>query len=574
MRAPGGIWRIALVATILMATGWAVAPSFGVAPASAAAGDVGYLGPTYGTAVTDPTESKPESKLWYNDGTWWAVLYDAASTDFHISRLRLASHTWVDTGTLVDERPGSRADVLWDGTHLYVASHIYSTSPATGNPARLLRYSYDSGSKTYTADGGFPVSINDYRTETLVLDKDSTGVLWATWTQGKKVWVSHTTTSDTSWVTPYVPPTAGTSLASDDISSVIAFGPGKIGVMWSNQSTDAMYFAVHQDGADDASWQVVKQAVAGPGLADDHINLKSLQSDGTGRVFAAVKTSLTASNSPAIFLLVRDPATGDWSNVVFGRVSDNFTRPVVMLDTSAGVIHMFATAPQTNGTIYVKTTSIDNPSFAPGLGTVFMKDAASAHLNNVTSTKQNVNSTTGLVMLAGNETADHYWWNYDSLGGGPGPTPTPTATPTPTPTPTATSAPGQTLTFAAAADANIRSDKATTNYGTITTMRVREATDGTSIYRPYVRFAVAGVGSSQVASVKLRLFVSTGTGDGGTVYPTTAGWGETTLTWNNAPALGASLGALGPTTTGTWVERELGPGAINGDGAYSFGIKS
>src|SRR6476469_3965001 len=156
MRSPGGIWRIALVATVLVAAGWATAPSFGIAPASAAAGDVGYLGASY-TGSTDPTESKPESKLWFNDGTWWAVLYDSASTDFHIFRLDLAGHTWVDTGTPVDDRPTSRADTLWDGTHLYVASHIYSTSPAIGYPGRVYRYAYDSGSKTYTLDSGFPV---------------------------------------------------------------------------------------------------------------------------------------------------------------------------------------------------------------------------------------------------------------------------------------------------------------------------------------------------------------------------------------------------------------------------------
>ena len=129
----------------------------------------------------------------------------------------------------------------------------------------------------------------------------------------------------------------GTSVASDDISSVIAFGPGKIGVMWSNQSQDAMYFAVHVDGAIDSTWQASKQAIAGPGEADDHINLKSLQSDGTGRVYAAVKTSLTTSNSPSLRLMVRDPATGNWTKLPLRPgVSDNFTRPVVMLDTSTG----------------------------------------------------------------------------------------------------------------------------------------------------------------------------------------------------------------------------------------------
>ena len=49
-------------------------------------------------------------------------------------------------------------------------------------------------------------------------------------------------------------------------------------------------------------------------------------------------------------------------------------------------------------------------------------------------------------------------------------------------------------------------------------MRIREGSGGSATYHPYVQFNVSGVGAAQVASVKLRLFVTTGTADGGTVY--------------------------------------------------------
>jgi hypothetical protein len=43
---------------------------------SADPGDIGYAGPFYtpGGPTQDPTESKPESKLWFNDGRWWASM--------------------------------------------------------------------------------------------------------------------------------------------------------------------------------------------------------------------------------------------------------------------------------------------------------------------------------------------------------------------------------------------------------------------------------------------------------------------------------------------------------------------
>ena len=205
----------------------------------------------------------------------------------------------------------------------------------------------------------------------------------------------------------------------------------KIGIMWSNQTDSAMYFSIHADGAPDGSWTVSRNAVPGPNFADDHINLKSLQADTSGRVFAAVKSSLDDvpnpnPNAPLTMLLVRDPATGDWSNFVFGKVADHHTRPIVMLDAEHQVIHMFATAPTTAGAIYEKTSPLDSIAFAPGLGTRVLTDPNSLDMNNATSTKQNVNSTTGLVILASNDTTQpttsypsptggFYWHAYRSL---------------------------------------------------------------------------------------------------------------------------------------------------------------
>jgi hypothetical protein len=377
-------WTFVIVAVIGLALS-----ALGPGPlVSAATGDIGFEDGSSAAAGTAATGEKPESKLWFNDGTWWGSLIDPATGAYYIHRLDIATQTWVRTATRLDDRPDTRADALWDGTKLYVASHVYSRQPASGFPSRLYRFSYNKATKTYSLDAGFPVSINNMRTETLVIDKDSTGRLWATWVQSQKVYVNRTTGSDTTWGTPFVLPVAGTSVSTDDISSVIAFGPGRIGVMWSNQATSAMYFATHVDGAADTTWEPSRTAIQGPSNADDHINLKSLQSDGGATVFAAVKTSLTAANAPLIMLLVRDPATGSWSSYPVGRVSDHQTRPIVLLDTQHRVLHVFLTAPEAGGAIYEKTSPIDAISFAQGLGTPVMVDASNPGLNNATSTKQ------------------------------------------------------------------------------------------------------------------------------------------------------------------------------------------
>ena len=390
-----------LAGTVVLAM---LASALPLAVAAADPGDIGFIGPSYAGSSGSSSGEKPQSKLWWNDNFWWASLWDADTSDFHIHRLDLGTNTWIDTGVRLDDRAGTRADVLWDGTKLYVASHRFSSTNASGYAARLYRFSYNTGSKTYTLDTGFPALIHNWRVEATVIDKDSTGTLWATWTQSGKVMVSHTNGSDTSWVTPYVLPATGSTVDADDISSVVSFdpagAPGQIGIVWSNQIDSKVYFASHVDGTSDTVWDSSKVALQGPGVADDHVNLKSVQSDGSGRIYAAVKTSHTSGSSPLILLLVFDPATGQWSSSTAGRVSDSHTRPIVVIDEDADEAHVVMTGPQppstsgqSGGTIYEKTAPLSALTFPTGVGTPIIRDADSADMNDATSTKQPVNNT-------------------------------------------------------------------------------------------------------------------------------------------------------------------------------------
>ena len=400
---------------------------------TAASGDVGYEDQSF-SGTSEPTSTKrAESVLWWNDGFWWASMWDTTSQDFHIFRLNLSTQTWVDTGTTLDPRANSHADVLWNGSHLYVASHlsIPDEQPAVaGSPSYLYRYSYNSVAKTYSLDSGFPGQINNFKTETLVIDRDSTGKLWATWQQNNTIYVNRTLNGDDrTWGTPFALPATGTSVTVDDNSAVIAFGGDRIGVMWSNQTTsnDAIYFATHLDGQPDTSWEAARTAIQGPSTTDDHINLKSLQADGSGRVYAAIKTSFTKSAQPLIMLLVRDWSTGNWTSYPIARVSDCPNRPMVLIDEEHRVLHSFFSAPgppayacnSSGGAIYEKTSPLDAIAFPVGAGTPVLVDADSPYVHNVSSTKQNVTSQTGIVVLARNSHTARYWHHYESLSGSP-----------------------------------------------------------------------------------------------------------------------------------------------------------
>jgi hypothetical protein len=86
------------------------------------------------------------------------------------------------------------------------------------------------------------------------------------------------------------------------------------------------------------------------------------------------------------------------------------------LDTTNRKVYMFATSPTSCGAIYMKTSSMDNPSFPTGKGTPFIKDSTYNCVNNATTTKQTVDAGTGLVILASDENKLWYLHNYLDLG--------------------------------------------------------------------------------------------------------------------------------------------------------------
>jgi hypothetical protein len=408
------IRRLSVLLSVLLFVGVAV-----VRPTPAvAAADVGYEGPTYTSSA--PTGEKPESKAWFNAGFWWASMWDTASSRYEIFKLNTGTQTWSSTNVGLDTRATSKADTLWDGAKLYVSSHVFTTSPASGTPSYLYRFTYTGG--TYTLDAGFPATINNYKSESLVIDKDSTGQLWATWTFGSRVYVNRTTTGDNAWGVPFQLPNAS-QVASDDISSLIAFDGDKIGVFWGDQRGATFRFATHTDtDANDMNWSTVVSVLPGPKSADDHMNLKSLATDSTGRVFAAIKTSKTNSTDPIIQLFVRTKTPSvKWTAYTIWKVSDHLTRPIVLLDTTNNRIHVFAST-EGGGKVYEKTSSLSSIGFGSGLGTIVMFDGGANQngINNSTSTKQNLSSATGLMVLASNDLTKRYWHHYDSLGGGGG----------------------------------------------------------------------------------------------------------------------------------------------------------
>jgi uncharacterized repeat protein (TIGR02059 family) len=117
-------------------------------------------------------------------------------------------------------------------------------------------------------------------------------------------------------------------------------------------------------------------------------------------------------------------------------------------------------------------------------------------------------------------------------------------------------------------DAQVRSSTPTTNFGSMTTIRVGGETT-TTIYRTYLKFDVSGLTGS-VTSVKLRLFATDASPNIVHVASTTNAWTESTITWDTKPAPGTERGTSPVPTLNAYNEITLDPASISGNGEVSL----
>ncbi len=135
---------------------------------------------------------------------------------------------------------------------------------------------------------------------------------------------------------------------------------------------------------------------------------------------------------------------------------------------------------------------------------------------------------------------------------------------------------GITVVFTPTNDAYVRSSTATTNYGTLTALKLRKS--GSETLKTYLKFTVTGITGS-IQSAKLRLFVTDASPYLGAVYSTSNNylgtstpWVQGGLNWNNAPEIsGTALSSVGAFSVEQWVELNVTP-AISGNGTYSFAL--
>ena len=260
--------------------------------------------------VSAPMSSKTQSKAWFAHGAWWAAMFAPPADQLRIYRLDPATQVWTDTATLIDERPTTDVDMLWTGDHLYAVAA--GTRPTASHEIRIVRFTFDEGEDRFVRDADYPVTIAPSGAPATSIAIDSTGTLWVAYGLEGRIWLTHSLEDDAQWSVPRALTAPEARVDVPDVASIVAFGPGRIGVLWTNQLRASVYFSAREDGAPDDAWSEPKTVVDRLGT-DDHLSVKPYPlADGQGTgILAAIKTALdekqgVKSLDPLILLAVYD----------------------------------------------------------------------------------------------------------------------------------------------------------------------------------------------------------------------------------------------------------------------------
>ena len=274
--------------------------------------------------IPDPTRDKPQSKVWYAQGAWWAWLPYGEQG----SRVwkREADGIWQSQAHLEEALAGlpARADVWAQGPRTVAAL-------LSGKNLAIASLCWDAIRERYELEKRSLSWQESTAVETVTLAREPGGDFWISYPldshDGRSI-VARKVAADLSSIAVKIILAQG--LYKDEICAITSFDSG-IGVMWSDQNGEAVFFRRHIPTDPDSAWLPAETVSSGNKTADDHINF-CIPPPGVGpKLIAVTKTSLDSLGQPLLSLRVNSRGR-TWMSVPFAMLTkrDHPTRPIVL----------------------------------------------------------------------------------------------------------------------------------------------------------------------------------------------------------------------------------------------------
>ncbi len=278
--------------------------------------------------LPNPTADKPQSKLWYMDRRWWAILPTASGP----SLWERGKKGWVEKEEVRQPLAGipGRADV-WANGKVITAVSVESDKLVVFRLTRRKNLFFWNKWRTEILATLYP-PLGEGKIETATIAQDKAGDWWIAADFEDKVCVWNADASADNWSDPFI---LSEGINPDDICLITVLPEG-VGVIWSDQNAEAVRMRVHLDGARPKAWGEVITIEEGNLTADDHLNA-SLGSDGT--LWVVSKNGLDIEGEPQFVLRVRSPE-GEWRNFPYANM-DPFnlpSRPIIVASEDSPIV--------------------------------------------------------------------------------------------------------------------------------------------------------------------------------------------------------------------------------------------
>jgi hypothetical protein len=367
-----------------------------------------------GEAISTATKSgflkSNQSKVFYHDGNWWAVAHHDSTSRWFVWKFK--GGVWTRLNSLVKSSTMKYDAVVNSaGGKLYlIGSHASATE--------FRRYSYASGTATWTLDTGFPVSPsfnNEDASNPLSLVQAKNGDLWIFRIDSNKLQAKRSTNGGAAWSAAIEVKTGLTSATGT--TDAVAFSSGGhdfVGVAYGETPAAGTKFGLltHQDGAANETWTDESSSLTLFG-AERGSNQLGMTTDASNNIFLFTKTGNASGSDPRNTLYKR-ANDGAWQKFkVNASAGEDWKSPAVVFEAVNNKIYVMGINAASQQGEY-KTCSIGQEATlqAEPVSVLFSSAGATFAELSAPPGGTSVDISTGLMVAADNSAASDIWYRH------------------------------------------------------------------------------------------------------------------------------------------------------------------
>lgn len=366
------------------------------------------------STTTGEYRKSNQSKVFYYDGIWWAYGFHEAQAKWYL--WKYTGIPWTKTNKQ-EETTNYTIDAVIDT----VNNKLYTFASHQSKP-RFRRYGYTGSGwvkELQRSNLQYFVHPNKPNPACLVQGKD--GRLWVFRTDGSNnLQTMYSDNFGSTW-SPAVTIKSGlnTAVGTADAVAFSMNGDNYVGVGYAEEgAANSQYgFLIHRDGDADNLWSDESNQLTFFG-AETALNDICMSVDGSHQVYMFVRTSGGSPSDPRNTLYKRNTA-GAWTAYRVNNIGDGplWTSPAIAIDGENQMLYLIGRN-TVSAIVEYKAHRIGEEStlLTAPVDTLFASGADQFATLSVPAGL--LNSTTGLMAVSDNATADDLWFNLLTINPG------------------------------------------------------------------------------------------------------------------------------------------------------------